>query len=388
MKQVLEGICVADLSHVMAGPYTTYLLRMLGAEVIKIEPPGGGDAMRYYGADRRYDGMAPAFIAVNAGKKSIALDLKNAGDLEVARRLIARCDVLVENFRPGVMHRLGLDYNAVSERNPSIIYCSISGYGQSGPRRDWPAIDNIVQATSGMMSLGGNPDGPPERVGFPVVDTLTGQTAALAIVASLLRRERLGGGEYLDVAMFDATMAFMTSAVVPWLVTGKALERTGNTGYSGQPTAAVFAARDGRYLSLGVVQQSQFESLAKLLDQQLWLDDPRFFDPDARREHAQAVYEALSAVFRTRDAEYWEARLSAAGIPCGMVRTIEEAMSLPGLDARGLRVPLAIPGLPLTEQVAALGLGILGSKDDGAELPPPPRYGEHTQEILKWLNSS
>src|SRR5690606_10781224 len=168
MKPVLEGIRVADFSHVMAGPYATHLLRLLGAEVIKIESPGGGDALRYYGADRRYDGMAPAFIAVNAGKKSVVLDLKQPQDLKRARRLVEHSDVLVENFRPGVMERLGLGYAAAKALRPDIVYCSVSGYGQSGPRRDWPAIDNIVQATSGMMSLGGDPDGPPTRVGFPV----------------------------------------------------------------------------------------------------------------------------------------------------------------------------------------------------------------------------
>src|SRR5689334_10275149 len=176
----LEGIRVADFSHVMAGPYASHLLRLLGAEVIKIEPPGRGDAMRYYGNDRRYDGMAPAFIAVNAGKKSITLDLKNPAAQEAARRLVASSDVLLENFRPGVMGRLGLDYETVRSLQPRIVYCSVSGYGQDGPRRDWPAIDNIVQATSGMMTLGGVAGDAPTRVGFPVVDTLTGQTAAFA----------------------------------------------------------------------------------------------------------------------------------------------------------------------------------------------------------------
>jgi CoA:oxalate CoA-transferase len=326
MRQVLEGIRIADFSHVMAGPYATHLLRLLGAEVIKIEPPARGDAMRYYGADRRYDGMAPAFIAVNAGKKSVVLDLKNPVDLESARTLVGRCDVLVENFRPGVMQRLGLDYAAVRQLNPSVVYCSVSGYGQSGPRRDWPAIDNIVQATSGMMSLGGDPDGPPMRVGFPVVDTLTGQTAAFAILSSLLRRERSGEGDYIDVAMFDATIAFMASAVVPWLVTGRALERTGNTGYSGQPTSALFKARDGHSISLGVVQQHQFELLARLLEQPQWLTDPLFRDPDTRRQNAAAVQQSLAQVLSGRDAADWEQLLSAAGIPCGMVRDIGEAM--------------------------------------------------------------
>jgi crotonobetainyl-CoA:carnitine CoA-transferase CaiB-like acyl-CoA transferase len=343
--------------------------------------------MRYYGTDRRYDGLAPAFIAVNAGKKSIVLDLKHPADLETARRLIERCDVLVENFRPGTMERLGLDYAAAKGLRPDIVYCSVSGYGQAGPRRDWPAIDNIVQATSGMMSLGGEPDGPPTRVGFPVVDTLVGQTAAFAILAALLRREREGGGEYLDIAMFDATLSFMASAVVPYLVTGQALGRTGNTGYSGQPTSAVFACKDGRFVSLGVVQQNQFERLAEALGRPEWRDDPRFADPQARRVNASAMSEALAAVLRTRAAGEWESALSGLGIPCGLVREIGEAMSLPGLDERALRLPLKIPGLPDNEDVAVLDLGIKAAHDRNDGLAPPPRLGEHTGQILDWLNT-
>jgi crotonobetainyl-CoA:carnitine CoA-transferase CaiB-like acyl-CoA transferase len=387
MMRVLEGIRVADFSHVMAGPYATYLLRLLGAEVIKIEAPGGGDAMRYYGTDRRYDGLAPAFIAVNAGKKSLVLDLKQPRDLETARRLVGRCDVLVENFRPGTMGRLGLDYAAVSVLNPAIVFCSVSGYGQTGPRRDWPAIDNIVQATSGMMSLGGDPDGPPARVGFPVVDTLVGQTAAFAILAALLRREREGGGEYLDVAMFDATLAFMASAVVPYLVTGRALGRTGNTGYSGQPTSGVFACKDGRFVSLGVVQQNQFERLAEALGHPEWHDDRRFADPQARRANGPAMRDTLAQVLQTRDAADWESALSGLGIPCGLVREVGEAMSLPGLDERALRLPLKITGLPVGEDVAVLDLGIKTTRDCNDGLEPPPRLGEHTGQILDWLNA-
>jgi crotonobetainyl-CoA:carnitine CoA-transferase CaiB-like acyl-CoA transferase len=384
MKRMLDGIRVADFSHVMAGPYATHRLRLLGAEVVKIESPAG-DAMRYYGADRRYDGMAPAFIAVNAGKKSIVLDLKSAADLDTARRLVARSDVLVENFRPGVMQRFGLDYAAVRDFNPDVVYCSVSGYGQSGPRRDWPAIDNIVQATSGMMSLGSE-DGAPARVGFPVVDTLTGQTAAFAIVAALLKRERGGGGEYLDVAMFDATLAFMASAVVPYLVTGRTLERTGNTGYSGQPTSGVFRARDGRYLSLGVVQQRQFELLVQLLERPQWLRDPRFASPDSRRVNAAALCAELDEVFAERDAAAWEATLSEAGIPCGMVREIGEAVSLPGLEQRNLRLPLTVHGLPSGERVDVVGTGIHAAGTATEDLEPPPRLGEHTAEVLAWLD--
>jgi CoA:oxalate CoA-transferase len=389
MAQPLAGIRVADFSHVMAGPFASHLLRLLGAEVIKIEAPGSGDAMRNYGADRRFDGMAPAFIAVNAGKKSIALDLKDPGQLRVAQRIVARCDVVLENFRPGVMARLGLDYAAAKLLNPGIVYCSVSGYGQSGPMRDWPAIDNIVQATSGMMNLGGTPDGPPMRVGFPVVDTLTGQTAAFAILAALLRRERGGGGDYIDVAMLDASLAFMASAVVPYLVTGKALERTGNTGYSGQPTSALFTAADGRLISLGVVQQHQFVALARLLERTDWITDPRFANPDLRRANSSAMQEELGVELRRRNAGDWEVLMSNAGIPCGMVRDVGEAASFAHLKERDALLPLTIPGLPENRNhIDIVNAGFRMAQDGPTVSVAPPRLGQHTEEILAWLDDA
>jgi CoA:oxalate CoA-transferase len=385
MTRPLEGIRVADFSHVMAGPFATHLLRLLGAEVIKIEAPGRGDAMRHYGADRRYDGMSPAFIGINAGKKSLVLDLKQPLAREAARRLIKSADVLVENFRPGVMAKFGLDYPSARELKPELIYCSVSGYGQNGPRRDWPAIDNIVQATSGMMSLGGAADDGPMRVGFPVVDTLTGQTAAFAILAALLRRERTGQGEFIDVAMFDASLAFMTSAIVPYLVTGKPPERTGNVGYSGQPTAGVFTAQDGRQISLGVVQQAQFEVFAREVARAHWLCDERFLTPDLRRQNIRAMQDELERLFLERPAAEWESRLSAAGIPCGMVRDVTEAAALPALEARRLRLPLRIPGLPMREDVEIVNAGFLFSEDTPGVDTPPPRLGEHSEGLLASL---
>lgn len=385
MTRPLEGIRVADFSHVMAGPYASHLLRLLGAEIIKIEAPQRGDPMRYYGSDRRYDGMAPAFIAVNAGKKSIVLNLKDASDLDTAQAIVERSDVLIENFRPGVMGRLGLGYERARQLRQDIVYCSVSGYGQSGALSGWPAIDNIVQATSGMMSLGGNPGEPPLRVGFPVVDTLTGQTAAFAILSALFKRERSGEGDYIDVAMLDATLAFMTSAVVPYLVTGKSLERMGNTGYSGQPTSALFETRDGRMVSLGVVQQSQFEALARALEREAWLTDPCFADPEARRQNASRVRDALAEIFKKKDGATWEAELSALGIPCGLVRDVGEAASFPHLADRKATLALTVPGLPDREAVAIVNAGFQTTGDGPGVSEPPPRLDEHREEILAWL---
>nr|WP_295663123.1 CoA transferase [Polymorphobacter sp.] len=383
MSQPFAGVVVADFSHVMAGPYASHLLRLMGAAVIKIEPKGG-DAFRNYGGDRRYDGMAPAFLAANAGKKSIALDLKDPEDAAVARAIVERADVLLENFRPGVIARLGLGYETVRGFNPDIVYCSVSGYGQDGPYRDWPAIDNIVQATSGMMMLSGDDGDPPVRVGFPIVDTLTGQSAALAIVAALFRRERGGGGSLIDVAMLDASLAFMTSALTPFLVTGKAMPRMGNTGYSGLPTAALFTVRDGRQISLGVVQPGQFIALAKYFGREDWLVDARFATPDARRANFAAMSAELDAEFADRDGHALEAELSGQGIPCGLVRSVDEATAM----ARpGALLPLTIPGLPDGKAVAIPNAGFRMVPDGPHLDAAAPRLDQDREEIMQWLKA-
>jgi len=380
----LEGMRVADFSHVMAGPFATHFLRLMGAEVIKIEAPGRGDAMRYYGPDRRYDGMAPGFIAANAGKKSIVLDLKQDAAKDVARRLIAASDVVVENFKPGVIARLGFGYEECRKLRDDIVFCSISGYGQTGPFRDYPAIDNIVQATSGMMSLSGEEDGPPMRVGFPVVDTWVGLTGAFAIMSALLRRERTGKGEYIDVAMFDAALTLMASAFVPYLVTGARMPRTGNTGYSGQPTAALFAAKDGTRISLGVVQANHYAALLGLMGLERLRDDPRYATPDSRRENFAALHGELQAVFRTRDGAAWESVLSEAGLPCGLVRDVADVCTLDGVKARAALLPLTIPGIP-NPDVHITGAGFLFGEDGPGVDAPPPRHGGDTEAVLASL---
>ncbi|WP_188054148.1 CaiB/BaiF CoA transferase family protein [Sphingosinithalassobacter sp. CS137] len=381
MTQPLAGIRVADFSHVMAGPYASHLLSLMGAEVIKIESRAG-DNFRSYGADPSGEGLSAAFIAANAGKKSIALDLKNSEDQAIARGIIERSDVLLENFRPGVIARLGFAYETVRAYNPQIIFCSVSGYGQDGPYRDWPAIDNIVQATSGMMMLSGDEGDPPMRVGFPIVDTLTGQTAAIAILSALLRRANGGGGGYIDVSMLDASLAFMTSALTPYLATGTPMRRMGNTGYSGLPTASLFTAGDGRQISLGVVQPRQFATLARELSREDWLDDPRYATPEAQRANFNALHAELAAEFAKRDAADWERSMSAQGIPCGMVRRVDEASDLASAEAMleldlsngtdGARLTIPGPGFRMRPVAATSGA-------------VPPRLDEHREEILEWL---
>ena len=381
VSQPLSGIRIADFSHVMAGPFASHLLRLMGAEVIKVEPKSG-DQFRNYSPDPRFADMSPPFIAANVGKKSIALDLKDPADLHVAKAIVERSDVMIENFRPGVIARLGLSYEEVRKANPRIVYCSVSGYGQNGPQRDWPAIDNIVQATTGMMMLSGGEGEPPVRVGFPIVDTLAGQTAALAILGAIIQRHNSGEGAYIDVSMFDATLAFMTSAITPYLVTGQAMKRTGNTGYSGLPTASLFACRDGRQVSLGIVQENQFAAFAKLVGREDWLSDERFATPAARRANFELVHEELARTFATRDAPDWEAELSAKGIPCGMIRTVNEAVDLAS-DASLLHVP--IPGIPQIGTLAIPNAGFAMEPGAPGTDEPPPRLDQHREEILAWL---
>ena len=381
MTKPLEGYRVADFSHVMAGPYATHLLCLLGAEVIKIESPAG-DAFRAYRGDRRFDGMSPAFVAANAGKKSIALDLKDSGDHRIARSIIERSDVLIENFRPGVIGRLGFSYDEVRAFNPDIVFCSVSGYGQDGPYRDWPAIDNIVQATSGMMMLGGGEGDPPVRVGFPIVDTLTGQTAAIAILSALLRRERGEGGSYIDVSMLDASLAFMTSALTPYLLTGEEMPRMGNTGYSGLPGSALYTARDGRQVSLGVVLPKQFEMLARHLGREDWLADPRYATSEAQRANFDALHDEIAAEIAKRDAAELEQELSDCGIPCGMVRRVGEAAALMG---EGALQDIALGGVPATGRGAVPNAGFRMLPDGPAAQGAPPRLDQDREEVLAWL---
>jgi crotonobetainyl-CoA:carnitine CoA-transferase CaiB-like acyl-CoA transferase len=280
------------------------------------------------------------------------------------------------------MGRLGLAYETVRQTNPGIIYCSVSGYGQDSPQRDWPAIDNIVQATAGMMMLSGGEGEPPVRVGFPIVDTLAGQTAALAVLGALLQRQAVGEGAYIDVSMFDATLAFMTSAITPYLVTGQAMKRMGNTGYSGLPTASLFVCGDGRQISLGIVQDNQFAAFVQLVGREDWLADERFATPAARRANFEVVHDALAAMFATRDAAVWEAELNAHGVPCGMIRTVNEAVELasePGL------LHVAIPGIPQIGSLAIPNAGFQMRPGSPGTGEPPPRLDEHRAEILDWL---
>jgi CoA:oxalate CoA-transferase len=384
LAQPLAGVRIADFSHVIAGPLATHFLRLLGAEVIKIEPPGG-DVLRNYTQRAELRGMAEPFIGVNAGKKSLVLDLKTDFGRDAARKLIATSDILVENFRPGVIDRLGLGYSTLRVDHPNLIFCSISGYGQEGPMRDYPAIDQIIQSVSGLMSLSGEPDSGPMRVGFPIVDTYSALLAAFAIQSAYVQRERdpHRRGQFIDMSMLDASLVMMASVVNPLVISGIEPKRTGNRGFSLAPTADTFATLD-EPITIGAVQQNQYERLCVALDRQDLLTDPRFVDGDNRMRHDKELQGELAKTFRLRRAAEWEAILAGAGVPAGVVRPLTEVLKLQQLECRNLQLDIEVPN-PSVGSTSILNAGFKFEHDGPGLDAPPPMCGEHTDEILAEL---
>jgi len=384
----LEGIRVLDFTHVMAGPFSTNYLSQLGARVIKIESLGG-DVFRYYGDDMtlKEAGMAAAFVGANAGKESVALDLTKPEAREIVRKLVAQADVLVENFRPGSIERLGFDYESCVGIKPDLIYCSISGFGQTGPMRDYPAIDNIVQAMSGLMSVSGQPDSDePIRIGVPAVDTFAATTAALAILAAIVQRERFGGGQRIDVSMLDAALVFLYGTATPYLISGIVAQKTGNAGYSGSQAAGVFECSDGRLVSIGAVQDSQVHRLIDFVKHPDFTRE-RFGTMALRLESGPALAATLREVISTRTAAEWESELTAINVPCGVVRTVPEALELAQVAERGLLESAELDGLGRPD-ARILTSGFRFEHGGPRVSGGAPRLGEHTRATLIELGLS
>lgn len=384
MAKPLAGVRIADFSHVIAGPLATHFLCLLDAEVIKVEPPTG-DVLRNYTQRKELRGMAEAFIGANAGKKSVVLDLKSAEGQEAARRLITTSDIMVENFRPGVIDRLGLGYDSIKQDNPGLVYCSISGYGQSGPMRDYPAIDQIIQSVSGLMGLSGEPDAGPMRIGFPIVDTYSALLAAFAMQSAYIQKVRdpQGRGQFIDMSMLDASLVMMASVINPMMISGTEPQRTGNRGFSLAPTADTFPTMDNA-ITIGAVQQNQYERLCAALQRADLLKDARFADPDSRMANDAALQAELTKSFATRTAAEWEVILSEAGVPAGAVRPIRDVLDLPQLEGRKLTVEVDVPS-EAVRRTTILGAGFIFERDGPEVAGPPPRLGEHTEVVLREL---
>jgi len=317
MSGLLAGARVLDLTNVLAGPFCCYQLAQLGADVIKVEVPGSGDLARQLGADPELNrrGMGASFLAQNAGKRSITINLKSDKGRDVFRRLVASADVVVENFRPGVMDRLGLGYGALKAVKSDIIYCAISGFGQDGPLKFNPAYDQIIQGLSGVMSVTGDKTSAPLRVGYPVADTMGGITAAFAIAAALFRRERSGEGELIDVSMLESTLVAMGWAVSNWLIAGVKAEPMGNENMTASPSGA-FHTGDG-LLNIAANKQEQFETLCRLIGRDELVVDPRFAGREDRKRHRFELKREIEQALAARAATEWAALLEQARRPGG-----------------------------------------------------------------------
>lgn len=340
----LRGVRVLDLTNVLAGPFCTYQLALMGAEVVKVEQPGRGDLARRLGADPEAAkrGMGASFVAVNGGKQSVTLDLKHPEGKAALLRLAAECDVLVENYRPGVMERLGLGYDVLKPLRPSLVYCAISGFGRDGPLAHRPAYDQIVQGMAGVMSITGDAGSAPLRVGFPMSDTVGGLTAAFAVAAALVGARQTGQGCLIDVSMLEATLATMGWVVSNHLNAGVAPGPMGNMNFTAAPSGT-FATGDGP-LNIAANEDKQFVALCAVLGAPGLAGDPRFADRHARKRHRAALTAELEPLLARRGAAEWDERLVAAGVPSGQVLSVPEIIAHPHLRERGFVAEMDAPG--------------------------------------------
>ena len=384
MKSPLDQIKIIDFSHVMAGPFCTHTLQQLGADVIKVERAGEGDVMRHYDNREEYKDLAPPFIAINAGKKSIALDLKNPKAVSIAKKLILDADVVVENFRPGVMKRLGLGYEECKKENPGLIYCSISGYGQSGSLKNNPAYDHIVQAVAGVMDLTGEPGSKPTKVGFPVFDTFTGYSSATAIVSALLQKQRFGEGQYIDVAMLDCSLNLMISMVGPYLIAKDVPKKVGNRGFNNNPTSDAFAAKNS-VISIGANTQKQYVNLCKAIKREDLIVNHQFDTLANRKLNKKKLRIEIESTTTKKNAQEWEEILNEAHVPSAAIRSVPDICEHEHLRARELFIPISDGKI---KQGKTLRPGFRLNSDNNTTVNLAPTLGEHTLEILQSMKYS
>ena len=377
----LKGKRILDLTNVLAGPFCTYQLANLGAEVIKLETPIKGDLARNLGANPELNskGMGISFLAQNSGKKSITLNLKSKKGKSIFRKLVRECDALVENFRPGVMDRLGLDYKKLKKNNPKLIYCAITGFGQDGPLAQNPAYDQIVQGLSGVMTITGDSENNPFRVGYPISDTIGGLTAAMAVSAALNNPE---GGSFIDISMLEATLVTMGWVVSNYLIGGVIPKAQGNENFTSAPSGS-FQAKDG-ILNIAANKDEQWELLARHLGREDLIDNPDFSNREKRKKNRFRLKAELETVLTTRPAEKWIEELNQKSVPAGPVLTIPEILNHPQITKRGLLENLEnIPGLE--KNIDVLKTAALF---DGKHLTVegnPPLLGEDNNKIYNSL---
>jgi crotonobetainyl-CoA:carnitine CoA-transferase CaiB-like acyl-CoA transferase len=373
-----ESVRILDFTQVLAGPFASYQLALLGADVVKVERREGEDMRRTpLARDWAERGMAPAWQAVNGNKRSLTLDLQRPEAREILLRLAAEADVVMENFRPGVMDRLGLGYEALAEVNPRLIFCSVSAFGQTGPDRLEAGYDGRIQAMSGIMAMTGHPGGEPLRAGFAVCDQLSGMTAAFGVASALFQRVQTGRGQRVDVSMLESTLAFLGGQVADWTVAGHRQQQWGNQAVSRKATANLFRARDG-HLLLAVNTDRQYEALLRAIGREDALAEPRLADWFLRLEHAALLREVIEGALAAADAAEWEQRLNAAGAPCARIWRVDEVIDHRQIRARDALQEVETPWGRLRFATTGFRLAHGTARLDR----PAPALGADTEAVL------
>lgn len=381
-KLPLEGIKVLDFSRVLAGPWASMSLGDLGAEVWKIEHIKGGDDTRAWSVPS-YKGISTYYLCANRGKRSLALDLKSPEGLAIARELAAKADVIVENFRAGTMERLGLGYDELKKTNPGLIFCSISGYGQSGPERLRPGYDFVMQAESGLMAITGEPDGAPMRLGTAFTDVVAGMNATQGILAALYQRRESGEGQWIDVALLDSTLNLLINVGTGWLNAGVEPGRYGNAHPSVVPYQLLETA-DG-WFALAVGNDRMFRDFCEqVIDRPDLAQEPRFATARARALNRPALLEVIGALAKSRSTEEWVAACHRADVPAGPVKSVREALEAPSVTERGVIQELEHPDLGPVRLIRA-AQGLAAQTDPDRSIKPPPMLGEDSAAMLREL---
>ena len=378
----LEGVKVLDLTQIMAGPYCTMMLADMGADVVKVEKPNSGDDTRRMGPPF-IEGESAAFLGINRNKRSIVVDLRSDEGREIVLDMARSYDVLVQNFRPGSLERMGLGYDQVRELNPSMVYCTISGFGVTGPYARRGGFDLVTQGMSGLMSVTGHPDSPPTKVGVPLCDLNAGMFAAIGILTAYINRLRTGQGQHVDTSLLEGGIAYTFWESAMYFATGEVPGPKGSAHRLTAPYQA-FETSDG-YVNIGAANQANWERLCTAIERDELVSDPRFVEPRDRMDNLDALIATLERTFSQKSSEYWLNRLEDAGVPAGPIYNIEQVYEDPQVRAREMVVET---DHPVAGRTSSIGIPVKLSDTPGRFRKPAPTLGQHTDEVLKQLGRS